>query len=128
MLCVVAVVGCLFASFLPWASSGERLRDSYELVSVAGRLDLVPSALAGPSRAWSLLPLCTLVTCVAVILRRTWLFATMSLIVGIAFVSLAIVVLRSPLGVEPGAPVGVVAGTSSVIGALIAIVAQRRRT
>jgi len=122
------VVGCLLASFLPWASSGERLRDSYELVAVAGRLDLVPSALAGPSRAWSLLPLCTLATCIAVILRRTWLFATLSLIVGFASVSLAIVVLRSPLGVEPGAQVAVVAGMSSVVGASIAIVAQRRRT
>lgn len=126
VICSSAAIGCLVASFLPWASSGVRLRDSYELVAVAGRLDLVPEALAGPSRAWSLLPLCSVFTCAAVIFRCAWLLAMFSLIVGAASVGLAIVVFRSPLGTELGAQVAVVTGLLSVVGVPIVVVEQRR--
>lgn len=128
MICGSAVIGCLLASFLPWASSGARLRDSYELVAVAGRLDLVPKSLAGPSRAWSLVPLCTVVSCAAVILRCSWLLATLSLIVGAASVSLALVVFSSPLGTELGAQIAFVTGLISVVSAPMVIAGQRRPT
>ena len=126
MICGSAVIGCLVASFLPWASSGARLRDSYELAAVAGRLDLVPASLAGPSRAWSLVPLCTVITCGAVVFRCSWLLATLSLIVGAASLGLSVVVFRSPLGTELGAQVAFVTGLISVLGVPM-VIAQHRR-
>lgn len=125
-LCAGAAIGCLVASFLPWASSGARLRDSYELVAVAGRLDLVPDALAGASRLWSFLPLGVVLTCAAMFLRASWILAMISLIVGTASIALAMAVLRSPLGAELGAGVGVLTGFVSVVGASIVMRELRR--
>ena len=121
-------MACAGASFLPWARSGARLRNSHQLVAVAGRLDLIPHAWRAPSRAWSLVPLCAVLTCVAMAFHRTWLVGTISLAVGIASITLAAVVFASPLGTELGAQVAVLTGALSIIGALIVIAGQRRQT
>ncbi len=121
-------MGCLVASFLPWARSGSRVRDSYELVAVADRLDLLASPWAGASAAWTLLPLCTVLAGVGVASHRPFVIGTISLTVGIASISLAVVVFASPLGTELGARAAVVTGAISVVGALVVIAEQRRGT
>lgn len=116
------------ASVLPWAASGRRVRDSYELVAVASRLDLVPERLVGVAGAWVLLPLVTVITCLAVLFRRPWATATLSLSVGISALVLGLAVARSPLRVEVGARVAAVTGLLAVGGALAVVVDERRRT
>ena len=122
------MLGCLAASFLPWARSGTRLRDSYELVAVAGRLDVLPSPWAGASAAWSLLPLCAVLVGVAMAFHRPLAIGTISLTVGIASISLAVVVFASPLGTELGARAALLTGSTSVVGALVVIAELRRGT
>ena len=104
------------------------MRDSYELVAVADRLDLLASPWAGASAAWTLLPLCTVLAGVAMAFHRPFAIGTISLTVGIASISLAVVVFASPLGAELGARAAVVTGTISVVGALVVIAEQRRGT
>jgi hypothetical protein len=104
------------------------VRDSYELVAVADRLDLLASPWAGASAAWTLLPLCTVLAGVGVASHRPFVIGTISLTVGIASISLAVVVFASPLGTELGARAAVVTGAISVVGALVVIAEQRRGT
>lgn len=113
------MVATTVASFLPWARSGARLRDSYELVGVVGRLDLVPAMLAGPSVAWYFLPLCALLTCISVFLRCTLCSTVLGLVVGGATLGLVVAVIGSPLGIELGVPVAASTGLLSVVGALM---------
>ena len=94
---------------------------------MAGRLDLVPDAWAGPSAAWSLLPLAAVLACFAMAYRRRILLGIISLTVGIASISLAVVVFTSPLGTALGAHVAVLTGSLSIVGALIVVAEQRRR-
>jgi hypothetical protein len=122
----VGAVACAVASFLPWARSGSRVRDSHELVAVAGRLDLIPPAWTRASAAWSLVPLAAVLTCVAMAYRRALPLGIISLTVGIASISLAAVVLSSPLGAALGARAAVLTGSLSIVGALIVIAEQRR--
>lgn len=124
---VVGAIGTGLASFLPWGASGRRTRNSYELVSVAGRLDLVPDALILPSRAWYFLPLCVIAICLFMFLRCLWWATVLSLSVGLVALGLAVAVLGSPLGVEPGARAAVVTGSCSVVGALAMMVRTRGR-
>ncbi len=119
---VVGAVGTGVASFLPWGASGRRTRNSYELVAVAGRLDLVPQVLVRPSRAWYFLPLCVVAICLFMFLRRPWCATVLSLSVGLVALGLGVAVLGSPLGVELGARAAVATGSCSVVGALAMMV------
>jgi hypothetical protein len=60
--------------------------------------------------------------------HRPFVIGTISLTVGIASISLAVVVFASPLGTELGARAAVVTGAISVVGALVVIAEQRRGT
>lgn len=121
-------VGTLAASVLPWAASGRRLRDSYELVAVAARLDLLGERTASLAGAWSFLPFAVALTCLAVLFHRPWATATLSLSVGISALGLGLAVSRSPLGMEVGAKVAAATGLVAVGGALAVVVDERRRT
>jgi hypothetical protein len=107
------------ASALPWAASGRRLRDSYELVAVAARLDLVGEPALSASAAWPLLPLAVVLTWLAVLFHRPRWTATLALTVGLSALGLAVAVIRSPLAPEVGARMALVTGSVSVLGALI---------
>ncbi|MEX2658737.1 MAG: hypothetical protein WD232_03495 [Acidimicrobiales bacterium] len=129
LVTAVGVAGTALASFLPWARSGERLRNSYELIDVVGRLELIPVVLVGPSRLWSLLPLAAVLTCIAVFFQRPWCTTVLSLFVGLAALGLVVAVVDSPLGVGFGAWAATLTGVLSAIGALNVIARQlgRRR-
>ena len=118
---LVGVSGTGIASFLPWARSGDRLRDSYELVAVVGRLELLPSILARPYLAWYFLPLCAIGTAIVVLSHRPLWSTVLGLIVGSAAGGLAAAVVSSPLGVGIGARIAMVTGTLCVAGALMVI-------
>lgn len=94
---------------------------------MAGRLDLLPDAWVPAYAAWSLLPLAAVLAGFALAYRRLTALAIISLSVGTASVSLAVAVLRSPLGTDLGAWVAVLTGSLSIVGALLVVAEQRRR-
>jgi hypothetical protein len=97
-------------------------------VAVAGRLDLIDQPLLGASAAWWALPPAVVLTCLAMLFRRPWATAILSLSVGLSALGLAAAVIRSPLELQLGAQVALLAGAVSVVGALIVIAQQRRGT
>jgi hypothetical protein len=69
LLASVVVTGS--GTFLPFAASGERARSSFELVSLAHRLDLVPDRWPGAAtRVWFALPLLLVVCWLLVVTDR----------------------------------------------------------
>ncbi|MGH9137331.1 MAG: hypothetical protein ACRD0G_09840, partial [Acidimicrobiales bacterium] len=57
ILVVGGAVGVAVAAFLPWGGSGRADRTSFELVSLARRLDVLDGAAASLAPAWYAVPL-----------------------------------------------------------------------
>jgi hypothetical protein len=115
------------ATFAPWGASGERSRNSYEIVDIAERADVIPGSLAGVAQLWFLVPALCGVVLVAISLRLVRLAgvgaATLGGLVGAA----SVLVARSPLVLEPGAIIGAVAGGCTVIaGGAVLVTASRQ--
>lgn len=117
----------LCTTFLPWGRSGERARNSYEIIDVVGDAGVLPDHLAGPARAWLLLPIVTGVALLlaAVGLRR-WA-ATVAGIVGATAAVGAVVVQRSPLVAEPGTYGAIASGVVTLSISVVVLGARPSR-
>lgn len=106
----LAAVGALASGLAPWATTGSRQRSSFALVDVAVEAGVLPDRWEPFAPLWLLVPLLAggVVLCAGLGRLRTQgaLMATLGAIVGVG----GLAVVRSPLGVEPGAVVGL--GTS----------------
>jgi hypothetical protein len=92
----------LVASFLPWATSGERARTSYELTRVAVRFDLLPTGVAALAPIWYLVPALVGAAWLARSMDRRSLTSIFCVVVGLLSVVAAMLTLRSPLVTEAG--------------------------
>jgi hypothetical protein len=124
---VAGALGVAVAAFLPWGGSGDATRSSFELVQAAERLDL----LRGGNRQfaavlWYLLPALVALVWLAATFERPFATAALGAAVGVLAVGGALVVVASPLKVEPGVPIAVLAGGTAMGGAAF-IALERRR-
>ena len=107
---MVAATVALGASFLPWASSGDRARTSYELTRVAVRFDLVPPDLDAFAQVWFLMPALVGVAWLARASGRDAMATTVCVVVGLLSVVAATLTMQSPLAAEAGAVVAMGSG------------------
>ena len=129
---LVLVVGGLTltsgaATFAPWGASGERARNSYEIVDIAGRADVIPGSLAGAAQLWFLVPVLCGVVLLAIAARGVRLAGAVAATLGGLVGAASVLVARSPLVLEPGAIIGAVAGGCTVIaGGAVLVTASRQ--
>lgn len=119
---LVAVFACALAALLPWARSGEAVRNGYELARVARSSGAVPRwlGLVGVA-AMAVLPILAGLAAVGGALRRHRIVAILALMAGLLLGGAALAVETAPLGREPGLWVAaVVATVAMAIGGLAA--------
>ncbi len=119
VVAVAASVAVGALSLLPWGRSGRVGRSSYRLVTAAERLDVLEGTQRDLARLWYLLPALVAGVWLAAFLGRSRLVGTLALAVGVLALTAAIITIRSPLAVQPAAPL---AGVAGGLGALAAIV------
>ena len=120
---VVAGVGTL----LPFAASGERSRSSYELVSLARRLDIVPAGWpSAATRLWFAVPLVLVACWLLVVVGRTPAAAWCALAAAAVLTAGLIAVWRSPLDVSTGWTV-TLSGTVGIVTSAVVLLATARR-
>lgn len=123
----LAFVGALtaaLASFLPWAQSGQSHRNSYELVAVAHRLEVLPAGVAGARVLWYVVPALVAAMFLAWVLERRALASTLAALVGLLSAVAAVLTARSPVSVEGGAVLAGGAGAVAVAGAALRLVGK----
>jgi len=98
----IAVGAVAVCGFLPLGRSGETLRSSFQLVTVARQLEVIDGPAAFLAPLWYFVPAAAGLCFVG--LHRGWLglVATLGVVVGFAAVFLAWSVARSPLAPEVG--------------------------
>ena len=114
--CAVALLG----TFLPWLATGERERSSYDLSSIARRLNVASST--GERLAitlWPVVPFCLLGAAVLLVMRCSSGARLFAVAVSAYVGAVAIIVWRAPLDTGPGVPVTVVGTALFVAGALV---------
>ena len=119
---VAAVFVCAFAALLPWARSGEAVRNGYELARVARSSGAVPGwlGLVGVV-AMAVLPVLAGLAALAGALRRDRIVAILAVMAGLLLGGAAVAVETAPLGREPGLwAAAVVATVAVMIGGLTA--------
>jgi hypothetical protein len=100
---LVSIVVTGVGTFLPFASSGERTRTSFELVSLAQRLELVPDRWpSAATRIWFALPFLLVVCWLLVVTGRTVAGAWCSLAAALVATAGLIAVRHSPLDAAAG--------------------------
>jgi hypothetical protein len=120
---VVAGVGTL----LPFATSGERSRSSYELVSLARRLEIVPAGWpSAAARLWFAVPLVLVVCWLLVVVGRTPAAAWCALAAAAVLTFGLIAVWRSPLDVATGWAVTLGGTVGLVTSAAVLLTTARR--
>jgi hypothetical protein len=128
---VVAVAGTVLiaaTAFLPWGRSGQALRNSFELVAVAGRLELLDGAAAGGARVWFLVPVLAGLVWLAAAVGRPLLTAALSATAGSMCLAGVLLLERSPLGREPGAALAAAAAVLALCGSVLLLREWRRST
>lgn len=126
-LAAVVAVG-VGSAFLPWAASGRAERNSFELVSLAEQLDLLPRGTHVLAVLWPALPLLASVAVAATVLSRPRLAGTAAVLSGAWSAAVAIAVLRSPLAPRPGVGLALGAAALSIVlgaGRLLPAAARR---
>jgi hypothetical protein len=100
---LASVVVTAIGTFLPFARSGERSRTSYELVSLARRLELLPDRWPGvASRLWFAVPLLLALCWVLVVTGRATAGSGCALAVSVIALGALMAVWRSPLAIAGG--------------------------
>lgn len=110
VLGAAVALAALAAASGPWATTGSRTRSSFALVAVVRDAGVLPDRWATLAPLWYAVPILVggVVLSAGLVRHRTQgvLMATLGAIVGVG----GLQVVRSPLGVEPGAVAGVVLG------------------
>lgn len=126
MVVGLAVIGV--SSFSDWTRTGTRYRNSYELVAVARRLEVVPNAALGAlARGWVLAPLCSVLAVTALVYRIPRLAAVIAGLVSIATIALVLAVNSSPLRAEGAVTVAMAGAIMTLIGSVWAALARPGR-
>lgn len=124
---LASVVCTGIGTLLPFARSGERSRSSYELVSLARRLDLVPDRWPGAvTRVWFAMPLLLVVCWLLVVTGREVAGAACALAVSVLALGALIAVWRSPLAVAAGWIVTSL-GVVGLISSAVVVLTTRRQ-
>jgi hypothetical protein len=125
---LVSVVITGVGTFLPFATSGERSRTSFELVSLARRLEMVPDRWpSAASRVWFALPLLLVLCWLLVVTDRTVAGAWCALAACVVATAGLVAVWRSPLDAAAGWFVAV-GGTVGMISSASIVLATRQQT
>lgn len=124
-MAVLAASAAVIGSFLPWARSGQTSRTSYELIGVAGRLDVLEGGWARLASLWLLVPVATGLAWLALSFSRSRLAATLAASVGLQAMAAAALTERSPLAAETGVTVGRWAGLVAIAAAAIHLLMTR---
>jgi hypothetical protein len=119
IVAVGASLAVVALSLLPWGRSGRVGRSSYRLVNAAERLDVLEGTQRDLARLWYLIPALAAGVWLAALLGRRRLAGTLALAVGVLALTAAVITIRSPLEVQPAAPL---AGLAGGLGASAAIV------
>lgn len=126
---MIATTASTAATFLPWATSGERTRSSYEVIEVAGRAGVLSDSTELLAGLWYLVPIACGVALVGAAIRSVLLVTLTAGTIGLTVVAGGMLVARSPLGAEPGlylaSGLGVVAAAT---GISTLIMTKRRST
>jgi hypothetical protein len=110
---------------LPWGASGRRWRTAIELLRLARRLDVASGAAASVLIVAGLLvPVLAAAAWVAAALDNRPVTAALTGSVALIAIALGYAVVRSPLKLGAGMPIGMGAGALALIGA-IAVLALR---
>lgn len=118
----LSVTGCavaLLGTFLPWLRTGERVRSSYDLSSIARQLQVASST--GERLAitlWPVVPFCLLSAAVLLVMRCSSGARVFALGVSVYVGAVAIIVWRTPLDTGPGVPITVGGAALFAVGAL----------
>ena len=100
---LVAIVACALVALLPWARSGEAVRNGYEMARVARSSGAVPGWLGRVGvLAMAVLPVLGGLGALAAALRRDRIVAILALMAGLLLGGAALAVETAPLGAEPG--------------------------
>lgn len=122
------VLATTATTFLAWGRSGERSRNSYELVDVADRAGVLPGSVAGLAPLWFLVPAACGLVVVAVAARRHALAGVLATTLGALVGTGAILVARSPLIAEPAVVVSGVLGACTVLSGVAVLGTARKET
>ncbi len=116
---VVLAVAAVAVTFAPWLRTGAARRTSHQVVQAADRLEVLePGAQAAVSVGWAFLPLVAALAVLAVLLDRPRLGAALAALVGLAVISLAVIINNAPRSADWGAPAGLAIGSALVAAAL----------
>jgi hypothetical protein len=122
-------VGCaavLMVAVLPWVRSGERDRNSFELLRSADRLDLLDGVVQRAAQiTWLLLPVAVGIVIVALAIGRGRIAASGALGAGLASFLIAGVVIGSSLDTTAWPVVASVLGAGVALVATIELVQER---
>lgn len=118
----LTVTGCavaLLGTFLPWLRTGERVRSSYDLSSIARQLQVASST--GERFAillWPVVPFCLLSAAVLLVMRCSSGARVFAVAVSVYVGAVAVIVWRAPLDTGLGVPITVVGAALFAVGAL----------
>lgn len=126
LLVVVGALIVVVGGFLPWGASGRAERNSYALVGVADRLEVVDGVAAGVARLWYLSPLVAAAVWLAASLGRHRTAALLAGVLGAGGLALAVAVRASPVLDRPGVYV-TICGVGVIAVGLVLAVAERGR-
>lgn len=127
-IAVLATTVALGATFLPWGRSGQTRRNSYELVHVAVRFEILSPGLERLTPLWYLVPAAAGAAWLAASLRRPRLAATLCLVVGLLSVVAATLTKQSPLAAEVGVGIAQAAGIVATLAGLTRLTMTTRST
>ena len=125
----MVVLGTLFvafAGFLPWGASGRRERNSYELIAVLDRLEVLDGAAADAAKAWYLAPLLAGATLLAAAAGLRGVASALAAVVAAGGAVLAVLTRRSPVLDRFGTSVTLVAAGVVGVGLVLALVQRGR--
>ena len=116
----------LVVAFLPWVRSGERDRNSFELLRSADRLDLIDGVVQRAAQiGWLLLPVAVGMVVVALALGHGRIAAAGALAAGLASLIIGALVVSSALDSTPWPAVAFALGVGVALVATIELVQER---
>lgn len=112
---------------LPWGSSGDRSRSSYEIVDVVDRAGVMPPSTAGLAPLWFFVPALCGAAVVAAALHAPRSASILAGTLGAVVVVGGVLVARSPLLTEPATIASVFAGAGTTTTAVATAATTWRR-
>lgn len=105
--------------FAPWLRTGSAVRNSFEVVQAADRLDVLPG---GPqaviSVVWAFLPLVAVLAVLALTVDRVPVAVVLTVVVGLVQAGFGAVVTNAPRSADWGATAGLALGLTLAVVAL----------